>query len=173
MFPLGHATFGYLLYVPFAWLADYRLPYRLTLASLLVGTQFPDLVDKPLAFVGVLPSGRALGHSVFFAVGLFVALWFVTRRYDCPHLTVPFGFGHVSHVVGDLLLPLVAGQRGDFTFLLYPVLPAPEYPSDGIAPWVRIVRYYSSPELRPELLLVPIALVLFVLVEIRRRRALV
>jgi membrane-bound metal-dependent hydrolase YbcI (DUF457 family) len=170
VFPLGHATFGYLLYVPFAWLTGYRLPYRLTLASLLVGTQFPDLVDKPLAFVGLLPGGRALGHSVFFAVGLFVALWLVTRRYGRPHLTIPFGFGHASHVVGDVLTPVAAGRTGELTFLLYPVLPAPEYTGDNIAPWVRIVRHYSSPELTPELLLVPIALVFFVLLEVKRRR---
>jgi membrane-bound metal-dependent hydrolase YbcI (DUF457 family) len=170
VFPLGHALFGYLLYVPFAWITRYRLPYRATLVALLVGTQFPDLVDKPLAFVGVLPSGRALAHSVFFATGLFAVLWIVARRSDRPDLVAAFGFGHVSHLIGDAVNPVAAGRIGELTFLLWPVFPARIYPSDDIAPWVRIARYYASPELTPGLLLIPIAVVVFVAIEIRRRR---
>ncbi|WP_318568224.1 metal-dependent hydrolase [Salinigranum marinum] len=173
MFPLGHALFGYLLYVPFALLTRYRLPYRGTLVALLVGTQFPDVVDKPLAFVGVLPSGRALAHSVFFAAGLFAVLWVAARRYDRPHrphLAAAFGFGHVSHLLGDAVNPVAAGRIGELTFLLWPVFPATTYPSDDIAPWVRIVRYYASPELTPGLVLIPIAVIVFVAIEIRRRR---
>jgi membrane-bound metal-dependent hydrolase YbcI (DUF457 family) len=170
VFPLGHALFGYLLYVPFALLTRYRLPYRATLVALLVGTQFPDVVDKPLAFAGVLPSGRALAHSVFFAAGLLAVLWVVARRYDRPTLATAFGFGHVSHLLGDAVNPVAAGRIGELTFLLWPVFPATIYPSDDVAPWVRIVQYYSSPELTPGLVLIPIAVIVFLAIEIRRRR---
>lgn len=172
MFPLGHAAFGYLLYALFAWTTNHRLPYGVTLGALLLGTQFPDIVDKPLAFLGVLPSGRALGHSVFFALGVFLLLWQISRRYGRPHLTVPFGFGHGSHLVGDIVVTDFsnAEQVGDLTYLLWPVLPAPEYATDSIAPWIRIIQYYQSPRLTPELVLIPVTLVIFVLVEHRRRQ---
>jgi membrane-bound metal-dependent hydrolase YbcI (DUF457 family) len=173
VFPLGHATFGYLLYVPFASFADRRLPHGLTLGALLVGTQFPDLVDKPLAFVGVLPSGRTLAHSLFFAVVLLAVLRFVTRRYGRPHLTTAFAFGHLAHLLGDVVNPVIAGRTGELTFLLWPVLPTPEYGADDVPPWIRIVRFYASPELGPELFLVPVAFVTFVVIEFRRRRGLV
>jgi hypothetical protein len=172
VFPIGHATFGYLLYALFAWTTRHRLPYGTTLAALLVGTQFPDIVDKPLAFVGVLPSGRALGHSLFFTAGVFLLLWRLSRRYDCSHLAVAFGFGHLSHIVGDIVVMDFSrpGAVSDLSFLLYPVLPAPLYASDNVAPWVRVLRYYQSPELTPGLLLIPVTLLTFILVELRRRR---
>ena len=174
MFPLGHALFGYLLYVAFAWTTRHRLPYGLTLGALLVGTQFPDLVDKPLAFVGILPSGRAMGHSLLFAVGVLVIAWAVARRYDRPHLAVAFGFGHVSHVVGDVVVVNASGlgTTENPGFLLWPLVPVPTYPGDVVAPWVRVVEYYQSPELSPGLVLLPLAVVVFVAVELKRRRAL-
>ena len=173
MFPLGHATFGYLLYALFAWATAHRLPYGVTLGALLVGTQFPDLVDKPLAFVGVLPSGRAAAHSLLFAAGLLAVLWLVTRRYGRSHLTIAFGFGHLSHVVGDVWAAAAAGRTEELTFLLWPALPAPEYASDSVAPWVRIVEFYSAPELTPGIVLLPVVVAVFVVIELRRRRAVV
>ncbi len=171
VFPLGHAVFGYLLYVPFAWVTGRRLPYGVTLGALLVGTQFPDLVDKPLAYANVLPSGRAMGHSVFFALAVGAVLWALVRRYDRPHLAVAFGFGHVAHVVGDLIA--VVGDQtpvAEFGFLLWPLLPAPVYASDNVAPWVRVVEFYASPRLTPGLVLVPLVFVTFLFVERERRR---
>ncbi|WP_240137429.1 metal-dependent hydrolase [Salinigranum salinum] len=172
MFPLGHALLGYLLYVVFARAIPGRYPHGVRLGALLLGTQFPDLVDKPLAFAGVLVSGRSLAHSLVFTVGLLAVLWYVARRSRRSHLAVAFGFGHVSHIVGDAIGPIVTGRFGELGFLLWPVVPAREYVNDDVAPWVRVVRYYASPELTPELLLVPLAVAVFVIVEFRRRQVL-
>jgi membrane-bound metal-dependent hydrolase YbcI (DUF457 family) len=172
VFPLGHALLGYLLYVVFARAIPGRYPHGVRLGALLLGTQFPDLVDKPLAFAGVLVSGRSLAHSLVFAAGLLAVLWYVARRSRRPQLAVAFGFGHVSHLVGDAIGPIATGRFGELTFLLWPVFPAREYGSDEIAPWVRITRYYASPEVAPELLLVPLAVAVFVIVEFRRRQVL-
>ncbi len=172
MFPLGHALFGYLLYVAFAWTTRHRLPSGLTLGALLVGTQFPDLVDKPLAFVGILPNGRSMGHSLLFAVGVLAVAWAVARRYDRPHLAVAFGFGHLSHIAGDVVVVDATGlgTARHLGFLLWPLLPVPPYPSGTAAPWARVVEYYQSPELTPGIVLLPLAFVVFVAVELRRRR---
>jgi membrane-bound metal-dependent hydrolase YbcI (DUF457 family) len=170
VFPLGHAAFGYLLYIPFAWITDYRLPYGLTLGALLVGTQFPDVVDKPLAYYGVLPSGRSFAHTLFFAAGLLVLLWAATRRLGGRDLAAAFGFGHLSHVLGDIVATVVTGSVGDLTFLLWPVFPAPQYTSDLVPPWVRVAQFYSSPRLTPGVMLLPLVFVAFLVVEIGRRR---
>jgi hypothetical protein len=167
VFPLGHATFGYLLYVPFGVATSYRLPHGATLVALLVGTQFPDVVDKPLAFLGVLPSGRSLAHSAFFAVALLAVLLVVVHRSDRGDLAVAFGFGHVSHLLGDLVPLFTEGRVGDTTFLLWPLVPATEYASDDVAPWIRVARYYASPEFGPEVLFIALAAVTFVVLEIR------
>lgn len=75
MLPLGHLAFAYLWYVAYAAVGTHRLPARLA-----VGSQFPDLVDKPLAYLGVLTYGRSLAHSVFALAGCAVAVWWVATR---------------------------------------------------------------------------------------------
>ena len=64
MWPWGHLVFGYLLYLlvrPRAW----RNGDRFAVIVLMIGTQVPDIVDKPLAWwFGVLPSGVVSGVSV-------------------------------------------------------------------------------------------------------------
>jgi membrane-bound metal-dependent hydrolase YbcI (DUF457 family) len=172
VFPLGHAAFGYLLYTVFAWVTRHRLPYGLTLVALLVGTQFPDIVDKPLAYAGVLPGGRSLGHSLLVAAVLVTLLWLLARRYGHAHLLVAFGFGHISHILGDVIRTDFgsATEVGRLTFLLWPLLPAPEYSVDSVPPWIRIIRYYRSPDITPGLVLIPVVLITFVVIELQRRR---
>lgn len=93
---------------------------------LAIGTQFPDLVDKPLAYtVSVLPGGRALAHSLLVFVPLAVGLWVVFER--SRHLTGPFLFGYGTHLLGDAWWELVALRVGRLTWLVWPVLEPPAY----------------------------------------------
>ncbi|RLM56889.1 metal-dependent hydrolase, partial [Halorubrum sp. Atlit-26R] len=80
MLPLGHLAFAYLWYALYAASSTHRLPARLALLPLAVGSQFPDLIDKPLAYIGVLTYGRSLAHSLFaFALCSLAVWWLVTR----------------------------------------------------------------------------------------------
>ena len=63
MWPWDHLAFGYVWYTLASRGWDGRPPSNAAAIALAVGTQFPDLVDKPLAWwLDVLPAGRSLGH---------------------------------------------------------------------------------------------------------------
>jgi len=97
---------------------------------LAVGTQFPDLVDKPLAwYVGVLPTGRTLAHSALTATVVIAALWVVLDTHRT--VTTAFSVGYVSHLFGDALRPALAGNYQSLAFLAWPVLPPVRYETEG------------------------------------------
>jgi len=128
MFPWTHAAFGYLLLVGLAVLLRRRVS-RAELAAVVVATQLPDLVDKPLAwYFNVLPSGRSLAHSLLVAVPLSVAVLAVAWYRSHAEVGVAFGLGYLSHLFGDIDGALSPPDPEKLTFLLWPVLPP--YPSD-------------------------------------------
>ena len=135
MWPWEHLAFGYV------WLAlgsrgwNGRPPSNLAAVALAVGTQFPDLVDKPLAWVfGILPSGVSLGHSILFAVPvagtvLLVAEWRNRRAAGTAFLVG----GTVS-----------AG------YMLWPLVPAPSVHREPFLAtvqslWVNFVQFLGTP----------------------------
>ncbi len=104
MWPLGHAAVGYLLYTLATRARFDRPPTALALCALLVGTQFPDLVDKPLAwYVGVLPTGRTLAHSLLVLIPVSLVVLALARRYDRTELGFAFVLGALSHAVVDVI----------------------------------------------------------------------
>jgi len=127
MWPWTHLAFGYLV-VSLLWrLRARRVDGWVALAAT-VGTQFPDLVDKPLAWaVGVLPAGRSLTHSVFTAVAVSAVVLVVARRRDRLEPGLAFVVAYASHLAGDAIPKLPDGEFGELTFLLWPLLPLPEY----------------------------------------------
>ncbi|GAA0307731.1 metal-dependent hydrolase [Halarchaeum salinum] len=125
MWPWAHLGLAYVAYLvvrPRAWWrAD-----RLTLGALVVGTQLPDLIDKPLAWVvGVLPSGRSLAHSLVFVLPLLLVVAVVCRRRARREAGFAFGFGVLSHLALDAVGPFLAGDYGELGFLLWPLTPPP------------------------------------------------
>jgi hypothetical protein len=128
MWPWEHAAIGYLLYVAVRRARGERVRDGPAVVGLAVGTQFPDLIDKTLAwYLGVLPSGRSLGHSVLTlaVVGLLVR-WYARRRGG-RGVAGAFLLGYASHLPGDAFAPLLAGEWTLVTFLGWPLLPLPDY----------------------------------------------
>lgn len=125
MLPWAHLGLGYLLYS--GWRRrDGRRPTGAAVIALVIATQAPDLVDKPLSWhLAVLPTGRSLAHSVFVAGAVAAAAWWVTRRYDRPRVGAAVAVGYWSHLLGDALWPLLAGDVGTVTTFLWPVAPSP------------------------------------------------
>ncbi|SFR66891.1 metal-dependent hydrolase [Halogeometricum limi] len=110
MWPHGHLSVGYILYSAYTRVQLDRPPEWPAMFLILVGTQLPDLIDKPLWLLGILPSGRALGHSLLFAVPLAVLVTLALRRvFDAHWLGVAFGIGYVSALLGDGALFLIQG----------------------------------------------------------------
>lgn len=135
MWPWGHAAVGYLSYVGIARARGWEAPDgRLVLAAL-VGSQLPDLVDKPLAWTfEILPSGRSLGHSLL-AVALVVAIvWWLDDddRWvgGIRPIWVAFVVGWVSHIFADGLHAAAAGRFSELSYAVWPLLPLPSYSTD-------------------------------------------
>ena len=127
MWPWGHLAVGYLLYSLWCRVGD-RSPTALGTVTVAFGTQFPDLVDKPLAWTfAILPTGRTLMHSLLTATLLLGVLWIGTRRYKTRIPLGAFTIGYLSHLAMDAVKPLMQGQFEELSFLLWPVLPSPSY----------------------------------------------
>jgi len=171
--PLGHATLAYLLYTGHVLSQTRHRPQYLALVPLAIGSQFPDLVDKPLAYVGVLTYGRSLAHSVFtfvlvsgviwWGATTLQARWVDTSWQDQLRGLTPAAFasGYLSHLLGDLYGPAISGSA-DVRFVLYPIYVVPRAAGDDIAPWVRLVRIYREMRTHPQLELILFAFVVFV-----------
>jgi xanthine/uracil permease len=95
MWPWGHAAVAYLLYRLIlvvrrdgnhgAETGSVSTPTGPAVLALGVGTQFPDLIDKPLAWsVSVLPSGRTLAHSALVWAAIAVVALAIVTRYGSP-----------------------------------------------------------------------------------------
>ncbi|UPV74354.1 metal-dependent hydrolase [Halorussus limi] len=163
MWPWEHLAVGYLCYSLLVRLSGRGAPRPWPVVALAVGTQFPDLVDKPLAWtVGVLPSGHSLAHSLFAA--LPVAALAVTvgaalgrRRDGSERVGAAFALGYLSHLPADVFYPALVGGEPNYGFLFWPVVPAAETEVGvGFAEMVRLllgryVRRLARGEVSPYL----------------------
>lgn len=123
MLPWSHFAVGYLGLSWEVTRGRFETSGGLAVLALAVGTQLPDLVDKPLAwYLEVLPSGRSLGHSVFVAILLAAVGYAVAHRVDRPAAGVAFAWGYLSHLAGDALYPALAGEWAELAFFGWPVL---------------------------------------------------
>lgn len=142
MWPWEHLAVAYLLGSVAARLGAAR-PTTGTVLVVGLGSQLPDLIDKPLAWTfGVLPSGRTLGHSAFAALFLSGVVLTLARRYDRPLLGVVFAVAYGSHLLGDLAYGLFTVGRLDAGFLLWPIVSAT--PDTGMGVIDRFGRLLAS-----------------------------
>lgn len=126
MWPWEHLALGYLLFSLGLRVGGGRAPADWSVAVLAFGTQFPDLVDKPLGWVlGVFDSGTALGHSVFVAVPVCVVVLAIGSRLDARQFAGAFAVGYLSHLPADALYPALLGGRPEPAKLLWPVVSSP------------------------------------------------
>jgi len=158
MWPWEHLAVGYLGYSLAVRLAGRGVPRPWPVVALAVGTQFPDLVDKPLAWtLGVLPSGHSLAHSLFAALPLAALAVTVGVAVGKQRVGAAFAFGYLTHLPGDAFYPLLVGGPPNYDFLFWPVVAvsSPET-SVGFAAMVRTLfaRYVerlASGEVSPYL----------------------
>lgn len=139
MWPWGHLAVGYLCYVFSIRVRGRGEQTLFTLLAVTFGSQFPDLIDKPLAWsFALLPSGRSLAHSLLTAAVVIGIAYWVGRRVHRVEPVVAFGIGYLSHSLVDLGPEVVGGLlQGDLgqlqwtTYLLWPLLASPPYPNDS------------------------------------------
>lgn len=103
-----------------------RLPTGYTIAAVLLGTQLPDLIDKPLAWsFGVLPSGRMFAHSLVVSLPVLAVGGVLATRRGYVRWTAVFVIAYLSHIIGDFY-PII-WQGTDYYFfpnLFWPLLRA-------------------------------------------------
>jgi hypothetical protein len=163
MWPWGHLAVGYLLY-SLGLRQQGRRPAASAVFLVAFGTLLPDLLDKPLAWTyGVLDSGRSLGHSMIIAVVVIGLLYVVLApRIGRSNITA-FAVGYLSHPVADLpFRDLLAGDLEFTTFLVWPLLPSPDY---GTKPSIigHFLAFEPGPRAAFEFLLFGLAAVLWYL----------
>jgi hypothetical protein len=158
MWPWGHAAAGYLL-LSLWWRRADQPPSGVGAIAAGLGTQLPDLVDKPLAWtVEVLPNGRSLGHSALTAALLCTLLWIGAEDDRQRRAVGAFAIGYWSHLATDAVGPLIYWDLGQLAYLAYPLVAAPpKGPNAGFLEQLRTLG--SSPLLALELVLVALALV--------------
>lgn len=128
MWPWGHLAIAYLLYSLSSRLRLHRPPSGVGALAVAIGSQFPDLVDKPLAWsFGVLPSGRSLAHSLILAVPMVGLVWLLERRRDGSDAAIAFSIGYLSHLVTDAAVHVYYAEYAFLSYLAWPLLPPPPY----------------------------------------------
>ncbi|MFB6080422.1 MAG: metal-dependent hydrolase [Haloferacaceae archaeon] len=124
MLPWGHVAVGYLAYRSLRTVRGRGVPSPAAAVAVVVGTQAPDLIDKPLAWnLGLLPAGRSLGHSLLVMAVVFALASRLRVVRDRPVAAGAFALGAVSHAFADAAGPLVEGTPAAASFLLWPVVP--------------------------------------------------
>lgn len=150
MLPWGHAAVGYLLYATYVRYRDgahgaHRVgPAGLPVLALAVGTQFADLIDKPLGwYLGALPGGRSLAHSLLAAAVVVGVVHWAAARHDRPEVGVGFAVGHLSHLAADALYPVLEREWVDVAYLLWPVVTDPAPVTDARITEVLLASSFS------------------------------
>lgn len=136
MWPMGHVAVAYLCLIGYDRLRSTNLSIDgTTVLIVCFGALFPDLVDKPLAwYLGVLPTGRSLGHSLVVLVPLCLAVGMLAAQRDRIGWAVAFAIGVMSHVILDAL-PVLWDPTASADFLAYPIVRVEPY-ADESAPGV-------------------------------------
>jgi hypothetical protein len=181
MDPITHGALAYLLYVGYVMggaiiskpTQTHHLPATWAFIPLAIGSQFPDLIDKPLAYWGVLVSGRSLAHSAFSLLLIGVLFNSVTRiqlrdiasRFPTRlRASIPTAFviGYAGHLLGDAAYGLFSGEFFSVRFLVYPVSALSRSAGDEVAPWVRVINLYDDPSSVIHVEIVTAALIVFI-----------
>jgi len=142
MWPWEHLAVGYLLHSGVVRALRRRAPTDAGALALAVGTQFPDLVDKPGDWVfGVLPSGTSVAHSVFVAVPVSLSAVELSRRRGAPEAGVAFAVGYLSHLVGDVSYPALLGSEPAYGAVLWPF--GPDYPERSVGAFELVAGFFD------------------------------
>lgn len=107
--PLENLLLALLPVVGYTLLRYRRTPSRPMIFVIFIGSQFPDMVDKTLEFVRIVPWGRVGMHSLVFAVPFILSLVAYATVTDRPHLGAGFGFSYAVGWFLDFYNQLLSG----------------------------------------------------------------
>lgn len=132
MMPWDHAAIGYVAYSLFVHAVYQDSPGARGTLVVVFASVLPDLIDKPLAWqFGVLGGGRTLGHSVFFALPLILAVGFFPYSRGWSRRGWAFGSGYLLHLLGDVIPTSVRTGGLRIDIILWPVTEGGGGPGDS------------------------------------------
>lgn len=133
--PLEHFIFPLLPLVVYTVVRYRKLPTGNTVLLVLIASQLPDVIDKPLAWMfGLLPSGRMFAHSIVVSGPVLIVGCALAIRRGWGRPSVVFTLTYLSHLVGDFY-PIL-WQGSDYYFfpnLFWPLLEANPDPNPSFA----------------------------------------
>ncbi len=89
MFPFGHVGFT----------AFFANLLSLNIIFAVIGSQIPDIIDKPLNIIGVLPNSRNIGHTLFMSGFIFILSYVITKKKG---ISSSLAFGSIMHLFEDI-----------------------------------------------------------------------
>jgi len=124
---------GYVAYTVWTRVSDGGPPKETPSLLLALGTQFPDLVDKPLHLWFGIYQGRAIAHSLVVLVPLCLVVIVAAHRFGRTETGIAFSLGTLVHLPGDAWPAVVHGSVLDRAgYLFWPLLPLPTYETDSV-----------------------------------------
>lgn len=161
MWPIGHAAGAYLIYAAWGHSRGEVPPDGSAVLILVVASLLPDLVDKPLSwYLGVLPTGRSLTHSLLVVLPLCLAIGVLAARYDRTEWGIAFGCGALSHLLFDAL-PALWRPDAVLGFLFYPLIPVEPYEEGAPTLVGLLVNSIDDPYFYTEFVLLALAVVVW------------
>ena len=122
MMPWEHAAMGYVAFSLFVHAVYRDSPTARETIVVVFASILPDLIDKPLAWeFGILEGGRTLGHSIFVATPLSVAILALAYRGGRPKLGWAFAIGYMLHLPADVFQSYMTGGELSFHYILWPI----------------------------------------------------
>lgn len=124
MWPWAHLGLGYLVYTLVVRITTKQVPSAPAALGVVLGTQLPDLVDKPFGwYLGVFPSGRSLAHSAVVLVVVGAIGWVFLQDRAHRRVGIALAVGWAMHLAGDALYPVLRWSTHELAFLAWPLLP--------------------------------------------------
>lgn len=122
MLPHGHLLVALLPVCAYVLVRDRALPSLPLVGIVFFGSQFPDLIDKPLFHESAIPLGGRIGtHSLPVAIPIGLAVLWYAVYTDRPRAGLVFVFAYGSHIIGDFRRSLFDPNRPFPPELLWPL----------------------------------------------------
>lgn len=144
MWPWEHLAIAYVLFSIISRVAFRYPPTDASVFVLVIASQLPDLIDKPLSWgLGIFPSGYAIAHSIFFAVFVCVLSILFAWRWRQRMGGLAVTIGYLSHLLGDVIDPIRYGDGPDISRILWPLVEQEPYSEDlGLVRGITYIREF-------------------------------
>ncbi len=157
MFPT-HLAIGYLL----------GIYSRYPIAYLVLGSALPDLVDRPLYWLGLMPFTHTVGHSIAVAVPVcVVAIAFFGQR------GVALAIGWLAHIATDVLNVVTSQGLSMAPYYVLYVAPPPDEPVVDTAMTIVLPVTDITHTAHPIVLLVEFVILCWAVAVVARDRSVV